>query len=111
MRRWPAATAEKIATLSAHNVSPKLADSTLQPAKISPRAVSTAAPTRKFEYGAKAFSRADIAAATRRVFRDFIGFPDSDWLGTKFFANQATKKFHCDARLRAFGYYYVRVAF
>jgi len=40
----------------------------LQPAKISPETVATAAPTLNFEYGAYAFSRANRAAANVEVY-------------------------------------------
>jgi NADH-quinone oxidoreductase subunit G len=47
--RWPAATADPIATRSAHMVRPKLRFSTLQPVKTVPSSHSRAAPTAKFE--------------------------------------------------------------
>jgi len=60
--RSPSETALKIATRSAQQVSPSVAFSTLQPEKILPDFARTAAPTRKFENGACAFSRACLAA-------------------------------------------------
>src|SRR5713101_1755148 len=63
--RSPSETALKIATRSAQQVSPSVAFSTLQPEKILPDFARTAAPTRKFENGACAFSRACFAAAIK----------------------------------------------
>src|SRR6266545_7673989 len=59
----PCATAAATATRSAHSASPYAAFSTLQPVTISPLEASTAAPTRKREYGAYAFSIAAKAAS------------------------------------------------
>src|SRR5215472_18089519 len=60
--RSPSLIALKIATRSAQTVNPYVAFSTLQPPKILPEEARSAAPTRKFEYGACAFSRACFAA-------------------------------------------------
>src|SRR5207237_108292 len=62
----PCATAAATATLSAQSASPYAAFSTLHPETISPVEASTAAPTRKREYGAYAFSIAAKAASLRR---------------------------------------------
>src|SRR5256886_5157357 len=61
--RSPSLIALKIATRSAQTVSPYVAFSTLQPPKILPEVARSAAPTRKFEYAACAFSRDCFAAA------------------------------------------------
>src|SRR6266704_1320648 len=61
--RSPSLIALKIATRSAQTVSPYVAFSTLQPPKIRPDVARSAAPTRKFEYAACAFSRDCFAAA------------------------------------------------
>jgi hypothetical protein len=66
--RSPSLTALKIATRSAHIVSPYVAFSTLQPEKILPEMLRKAAPTRKFEYGACAFSLACLAASISKSF-------------------------------------------
>src|SRR6202140_1034100 len=66
--RSPSLTPLKIATPSAHMVSPYVAFSTLQPPKILPEALRNAAPTRKLEYGACAFSLACLAASIRKSF-------------------------------------------
>src|SRR2546429_3954213 len=60
--RSPSLMALKMAMRSAHTVRPYVAFSTLQPPKILPEAARRAAPTRKLEYGACAFSRACFAA-------------------------------------------------
>src|SRR5690348_5872572 len=60
----PAAMALKIPFRSAQIVRPYEADSTLQPRKSWPSAVSTAAPTGKWEYGASALSAAFLASAS-----------------------------------------------
>src|SRR5437660_971953 len=61
--RSPSLIALKIATRSAQTVSPYVAFSTLQPPKILPDVARSAAPTRKLEYAACAFSRDCFAAA------------------------------------------------
>src|SRR4029077_4428999 len=61
--RSPSETALKMAVRSAQQVRPRVAFSTLQPVKTRPDLARRAAPTRKFEYGAWAFSRARLAAA------------------------------------------------
>src|SRR5260370_38435138 len=63
--RSPSLIALKIAMRSAHTVRPYVAFSTLQPPKILPEVARSAAPTRKFEYGACAFSLACLAAEIR----------------------------------------------
>src|SRR5262249_11303623 len=64
--RAPSESALSSATRSAQTVSAYVAFSTLQPVKIFPSLVRSAAPTLKFEYGAEAFVRASRAAATSR---------------------------------------------
>lgn len=61
MRRLPATTAAATALRSAQTDNGYELFSTLQPAKMRPSA-STAAPTRKREYGAQALRRARAAA-------------------------------------------------
>src|SRR5215467_108703 len=61
--RSPSLIALKIATRSAQTVSPYVAFSTLQPPKIRPDVARNAAPTRKLENAACAFSRDCLAAA------------------------------------------------
>src|SRR5712692_2709276 len=63
--RSPSLIALKIATRSAQTVRPYVAFSTLQPPKILPEVARSAAPTRKLEYGACAFSLACLAAEIR----------------------------------------------
>src|SRR6202030_3503259 len=63
--RSPSLMALKMATRSAQTVRPYVAFSTLQPPKILPEVARRAAPTRKLEYGAWAFSRACLAATIR----------------------------------------------
>src|SRR5712692_8365710 len=63
--RSPSLMALKMATRSAQTVRPYVAFSTLQPPKILPEVARSAAPTRKFEYGACAFSLACLAAEIR----------------------------------------------
>src|ERR1700732_3315470 len=75
--RSPSLTALKIATRSAQMVSPYVAFSTLQPAKIRPDVLRKAAPTRKLEYGACAFSRACLAASISKSFSVTLKLPDS----------------------------------
>src|SRR5437899_205289 len=65
--RSPSERALSSATRSAQTVRPYDAFSTLQPEKIVPVRERSAAPTRKFEYGATANSRAARAAATSSV--------------------------------------------
>ena len=55
--RTPAAAALNMATRSAHTVKPKEEFSTLQPVKMSPDFVNSAAPTLNLEKGTYAFSR------------------------------------------------------
>src|SRR6267378_1608839 len=66
--RSPSLIALKIATRSAQTVSPYVAFSTLQPPKILPDVARSAAPTRKLEYAACAFSLACLAAEIRVSF-------------------------------------------
>src|SRR6267142_955846 len=66
--RSPSLIALKIAMRSAQTVSPYVAFSTLQPPKILPDVARSAAPTRKLEYGACAFSRACFAAEIKMSF-------------------------------------------
>src|ERR1700726_2670193 len=75
--RSPSLTALKIATRSAHVVSPYVAFSTLHPPKILPEALRRAAPTRKFEYGACAFSLACLAASISKSFSVTLKLPSS----------------------------------
>src|SRR6266581_3682038 len=63
--RSPSLMALKIATRSAQTVRPYVAFSTLQPPKILPEVARSAAPTRKLEYGACAFSLTCLAAEIR----------------------------------------------
>src|SRR5712664_3172669 len=63
--RSPSLIALKMAMRSAQTVRPYVAFSTLQPPKILPEVARSAAPTRKFEYGACAFSLACLAAEIR----------------------------------------------
>src|SRR5467141_267561 len=60
--RSPSLMALKMAMRSSQTVRPYVAFSTLQPPKIRPEVARSAAPTRKFEYGACAFSLACLAA-------------------------------------------------
>src|SRR6266403_226372 len=60
--RSPSLMALKMAIRSAQTVRPYVAFSTLQPPKNLPEVARSAAPTRKLEYGACAFSRACLAA-------------------------------------------------
>src|ERR1700719_91307 len=60
--RSPSEMALKMAVRSAQHVKPSVAFSTLQPENTRPDFARSAAPTRKFEYGAWAFSRACLAA-------------------------------------------------
>src|ERR1700732_5506085 len=73
--RSPSLTALKIATRSAHMVSPYVAFSTLQPPKILPDVLRKAAPTRKLEYGACAFSLACLAASISKSFSVTLKLP------------------------------------
>src|SRR5713226_9864145 len=66
--RSPSLMALKMATRSAQTVRPYVAFSTLQPPKILPEVARSAAPTRKLEYGACAFSRACLAAEIKMSF-------------------------------------------
>src|SRR5439155_24190226 len=66
--RSPSLIAVKMAMRSAQTVRPYVAFSTLQPPKILPEVARSAAPTRKFEYGAWAFSLACLAASIRVSF-------------------------------------------
>src|ERR1700693_341866 len=73
--RSPSLIALKIATRSAQMVSPYVAFSTLQPEKILPEVLRKAAPTRKFEYGAWAFSLACLAASISKSFSVTLKLP------------------------------------
>src|SRR6202795_5048361 len=73
--RSPSLSALKIATRSAQIVSPYVAFSTLQPPKILPEVLRKAAPTRKLEYGACAFSRACLAASISKSFSVTLKLP------------------------------------
>src|SRR3989442_14073478 len=66
--RLPSLIALKIATRSAQTVRPYVAFSTLQPPKIRPEVARSAAPTRKLENGACAFSLACLDAEIRTPF-------------------------------------------
>src|SRR6267378_1045830 len=66
--RSPSLIALKMAMRSAQTVRPYVAFSTLQPPKILPEVARSAAPTRKLEYGACAFSRACFAAEIKMSF-------------------------------------------
>src|SRR2546423_109674 len=64
----PCETAEATARVSAQIASPYAEFSMLQPVITSPLLVRSAAPTRKFEYGAYALSSARRAASRREAF-------------------------------------------
>src|SRR4029077_1104067 len=66
--RSPSLIALKMAMRSAQTVRPYVAFSTLHPPKILPEVARSAAPTRKLEYGACAFSLACRAAEIRVSF-------------------------------------------
>src|SRR6266481_563693 len=73
--RSPSLMALKMAMRSAQMVRPYVAFSTLQPPKILPEVARSAAPTRKLEYGACAFSLACFAAEIRVSFSLTSGPP------------------------------------
>src|SRR5882724_12953687 len=66
--RSPSLIPLKMAMRSAQTVRPYVAFSTLQPPKTRPELARTAAPTRKLEKGAWAFSRACLAASIKESF-------------------------------------------
>src|SRR6266446_10749731 len=73
--RSPSLIALKMAMRSAQTVRPYVAFSTLQPPKILPEVARRAAPTRKLEYGACAFSRACFAAEIKMSFSPTLSPP------------------------------------
>src|SRR5882762_7674479 len=83
--RSPSLIALKMAMRSAQTVRPYVAFSTLQAPKILPEVARRAAPTRKFEYGACAFSRACLAAEIKMSLSPTLRLPArieklSQWL-------------------------------